>query len=264
METKSLTMRHGLFEVRYLRAGKGTPMLFLHDVLGLDSEAPELDALARKFDLIAPFHPGFGSGGIESLREDVLALTLYTWDIIDALKIERAILVGAGFGGMVAAEMAAIEPARVQRLVLAAPMGLYIGEQPTADIFTMTREELVANSFFNPESPRARALSAVPADHNEAQEVNLRHVSELSAVGRFVWPLGDRGLADRLYRIKSPTLLLWGEADRIIPLSYAQAFARGLESAARVDTSVISNAGHMVTAERPEEASDIIAKFCSS
>jgi pimeloyl-ACP methyl ester carboxylesterase len=92
----------------------------------------------------------------------------------------------------------------------------------------------------------------------------VARVRGLVAAGRFLWPIGDRGLNERLYRIKAPTLLLWGESDRIIPPVYADAFKRLLVGAASVKVQKLAAAGHVLFAEQPQAMIDAIVEFCGN
>jgi pimeloyl-ACP methyl ester carboxylesterase len=206
--------------------------------------------------------PGFGSDGEEHLHEEVQKLVFWGWDLLDALEIEHPLLAGHSFGGMLAAEMAATEPRRVKKLVLAAPAGLFLAERPTADVFTMTPDALVKAAFHDPQCDAAQALMARPADTAAATEAVVVRVKALAAAGRFLWPNGDRGLNERLYRIKAPTLLLWGDSDRIIPPIYADAFRRLLLGAPSVEIKTITAAGHALFAEQGQAAVDAIVAFC--
>ena len=80
----------------------------------------------------------------------------------------------------------------------------------------------------------------------------------LPAAGKFLWPIPDRGLKRRAYRIKAPTLVLWGENDRIIPAVYAEDFSK-LVSGSQM--SVVPNAGHLLMIERAEVFSEAVADF---
>jgi pimeloyl-ACP methyl ester carboxylesterase len=261
-ELRNISLRSGDFNVRYYREGTGEHLVFLHSGGGLPAFTPELEALSKRFAVTAPLLPGFGSEGEEHLHEDVQKLVFWGWDLLDALEIERPLLVGHSFGGMLAAEMAATEPRRVKKLVLAAPAGLFVEEHPTADVFAMTPHALVNAAFHDPQCEAAKALLTPPADPAAATEAIVTRVKALAAAGRFLWPTGDRGLNERLYRIKAPTLLLWGESDRIIPPVYAAAFKRLLVGAAHVQMKNLAAAGHALFAEQPKAAVDAIIEFC--
>jgi pimeloyl-ACP methyl ester carboxylesterase len=260
---KTVSLRDGASEVRYYQAGHGTQMVFLHGAGGLPAFTPDLEALSTHFRVTAPLHPGFGTTGEENLHDEVLKLVLHTWDVLDALHIENPILVGHSFGGMLAAEMAAIEPQRVKKLVLICPAGLYLDDNPTADIFAMTPEEMIEKAFHDPASDAARVYIALPDDIHSRAEVMVQRMKGLAAAARFMWPLGDRGLSERLYRVKARTMLMWGESDRMIPPAYADAFKELMTGAKSVRIEKIRDAGHMVLLERTDAAVKAITRFCS-
>jgi pimeloyl-ACP methyl ester carboxylesterase len=164
---------------------------------------------------------------------------------------------------MLAAEMAATEPRRVKKLVLAAPAGLFLAEHPTLDFFAMTPDALVKAAFHDPQCEAAKALTAPPSDPAAATEAIVARARALAAAGRFLWPTGDRGLSERLYRIKAPTLLMWGESDRLIPPVYAAAFQQLLTGAASVKVQTLAAAGHALFAEQPRAAAAAIVDFCT-
>jgi pimeloyl-ACP methyl ester carboxylesterase len=261
-ELHTLNLRNGLFKVKYYQHGKGAPLVYLHGAGGLPAFTPDLEVLSQHFAVTAPRHPGFGSTGEEQLHDDVLQFTLYTWDVLDALGINEPILIGHSLGGMLAAEMAAIEPRRVKKLVLVGPAGLWLDDCPTADFFAMTPEELVDAVFYDPQSDLAKAFLAMPQDQDAANEVIIQRVKGFATAARFLWPLPDRGLKERLYRVTAPTLLLWGEADKIIPPRYAQAFRALLTGSAEVKTTIIPKAGHMPLLEQTQAATKAIFEFC--
>src|SRR6516165_12071928 len=157
-QLRTIALRGGDFNVNYYQEGTGEHLVFLHSGGGLPAFTPELEALSKLFTVTAPLLPGFGSDGEEHLHEDVQKLVFWGWDLLDALKIERPILVGHSFGGMLAAEMAATEPRRVRKLVLIAPAGLYVKEYPMFDIFAASPEALANAAFHDPNSEAAKAF----------------------------------------------------------------------------------------------------------
>jgi pimeloyl-ACP methyl ester carboxylesterase len=255
-----ISLRGGDFSAVYYQHGNGEQLVFLHDMDGLPSFTSDLEALSRHFSVTAPLMPGFGSSGEEHLHEEVQKLVFWVWDLLDELKIDHPILIGHSFGGMVAAEMAATEPRRVKKLVLAAPAGLFLDECPTLDFFAATP----AQSFHNPESETAKAFMKPPADPDAAAEFMVARNKALATAGRFLWPNGDRGLAERLYRIKAPTLLLRGQSDKVIPPAYADVFERMMSGSASVKIQKITAAGHALLAEQPQASVTAIIDFCTS
>jgi pimeloyl-ACP methyl ester carboxylesterase len=263
-ELNNLSMREGRFSVKYYRQGSSEDLVFLHSGGGLPTFTPELLELSRRYRVTAPLLPGFGSTGEEHLHEDLRKLIFWGWDLLDELKIDRPILIGHSFGGMMAAEMAATEPGRVKKLVLIAPAGLFLPEQPPLDFFTASPQKLVNGLFHDPNSDVAKAFVTPPSDPEAATEAIVARAKALAMIGRFLWPNGDCGLNERLYRIKAPTLLLWGESDGLIPVSYADAFKKQMTGSNSVTVKKIAGAGHAMFPEQPQQLIEAILGFCSS
>src|ERR1700687_3330976 len=113
----------GDVQLRYRRGGRGRPVLVMHHDIGTPDSLPFYDALADKFDVIVPNHPGFGvPERPQWMRHPRDIASLYQWLLAD-LGIDRASLVGLGFGGWIAAEMAAPGPRHFHRIVLVGAMG---------------------------------------------------------------------------------------------------------------------------------------------
>ena len=251
------SLRDGALRPRVLVAGQGPPIVYLHSFQGPDPWPPAIERLAAHFTVHVPTHPGFaGTDGLEAL-DDFVDLALYYDELLEALGLGPANLVGHFFGGLVAAEVASIAPGRVRKLVLVAPTGLWLDESPVPDFFAMPDEELRLLLWADPDSPVARAAAPVPATPEARAAAQLERVRNLAAVGKFLWPIPDKGLRKRAHRISAPTLLLWGERDRLNPPAYAQAFARLIRGA----TLATLPAGHMLLWERPEECARHIGEF---
>src|SRR5262249_3352166 len=116
----------------------GAPVLFLHDVAGLLDDHRFVEELGDAgYHVVAAELPGYGQSTGEELLEDMLDFALHPWDVVDALGIDRTVLVGHGMGGMIAGEMAAICPSRAGALVLVAPLGLWDDDHPVVDLFSL-------------------------------------------------------------------------------------------------------------------------------
>lgn len=229
-----------------LEAGRGEPLLFLHGAGGLAWD-PYLDALAERRRVIAPFLPGTSKSNDISQVRDLWDLVLCYHDLLDALGIDRADVVGHSMGGMIACEMAACDPSRVGRLIAIAPAGLFDMNDPMPDIFAMRSAELAERVLVDPKSPLAELLGAMPDDVDEQVEVLIQRLSTLNAAAKFLWPIPDKGLIRRLPRIKASTLIVWGRQDGLIPVGYGETF-RSLIPNARL--KVLDQASHLVQLER--------------
>jgi len=249
MELKTIATHR--VPVRYYEGGQGRPLVFLHGAGGVEADLGFLDSLASRFHVYAPLVPGYGdSEECPELRE-MLDFTLHTWDVVDALGIKNPVLVGFSMGGMIASEMAALAPHDVSQLALIAPAGLWLDDHPIPDIFAMMPYDLPKYLFYDEEAG-AKALTAGMdlGDPKFLQAFLVQNARQLGAAGKILFPIPERGLAGRLYRIRAKTILIWGESDKLIPPVYAQAFQKNIAGA---DVVMVPQAGHLVAFEKPAE-----------
>src|SRR3989442_987629 len=166
-DDRRVETRGGAVTFRVLAAGRGAPLVYFHSYYERSAWSPFLDLLARSFSVYAPCHPGVpGSTGIETL-DDLLDLTLAYDELLGALSLERAHLVGHSFGGMAAAEIAAVFPGRARSLTLVSPLGLWRDDAPSADILILPADELAAVLWRDPASGVAREWAAASGDQED-------------------------------------------------------------------------------------------------
>jgi pimeloyl-ACP methyl ester carboxylesterase len=235
--------------VRYYEGGQGRPLVFLHGAGGVDADLGFLDSLAMRFHVFAPLVPGYGDSEECAELRDMLDFTLHTWDVVEALGAKNPVLVGFSMGGMIASEMAALAPNDVSQLALIAPAGLWLDEHPIPDIFAMMPYDLPGYLFYDVEAG-AKALTAGMdlGDPKFLQAFLVQNARQLGAAGKILFPIPERGLAGRLYRIRAKTLLIWGESDKLIPPVYARAFQQKISNA---EVVMVPQAGHLVAFEKP-------------
>jgi pimeloyl-ACP methyl ester carboxylesterase len=137
--------------IQVLQGGEGADLVLLHDAGGITAEHPFLNGLSQHFRVHAPLLPGYGDSQEAPHIRDMLDVTLHTFDVVEALGLRRPTLVGCSLGGMIAAEMAAIAPHEVERLVLVDPAGLWLDTHPMPDVFSMMPFELPQVLFHDPE-----------------------------------------------------------------------------------------------------------------
>jgi pimeloyl-ACP methyl ester carboxylesterase len=250
-------VRVGGDKVRVFEKGRGRPLGVLSGLLGFAEWTPFLEALAAKRRVIVPSLPGHPGGGDFRRLDDVADWVIATQELLEASGLAGADLVGLGPGGTLAAEVAAFSPALVKRLVLVAPFGLYDEGEPTADVWAKRAGELPGTLSAHPAEFASQVL-AQPAGGDEI-EFRVAQVRALEAAARLLWPLGDRGLAKRLHRIRAATLLVWGAEDRVIPASYAKRFAAGIHGRTRVRS--LAGAGHRADFDAPEALAKAILGF---
>jgi len=258
MKTRTVETRKGA-RCRVLEGGSGMPVVFLHGAGGLLADNPFLDRLAARYHVFAPELPGYGESTGEELLEDMLDFTLHGWDVVAALGLGRPHLVGHSMGGMIAAEMAAVAPHDLDRLVLVAAAGLWIEEHPIPDIFALLPGQLVELLFRDPDKGQALLTGGVDFSDMEAfKAFYLGQQRRLAMAGKILFPIPNRRVSKRLYRVTAKTLVLWGEADRLIVPAYAERWAR-LIPGATVQT--MPDAGHMLPYEQPETFVDALTRF---
>lgn len=257
MELTTVQTRH--VPVRVITGGSGSPLVYLHGAGGVTPQDPLLNALAERHQVFAPLVPGYGDSEEAPEIRDMLDFTLHTWDVVTALGLTDPILVGHSMGGMIAAEMAAVQPNDVSRLALIAPAGLWLDDHPVADLFAMMPYEAPGLLFHDAEAGAAMLTAGRNVeDPNFLQTYLVNNARQLGMAGRILFPIPERGLAGRLYRIRAKTVIVWGDSDRMIPPPYAHAFKRGIAGAELVS---IPEAGHMVVLEKPQEVAAAIARL---
>jgi pimeloyl-ACP methyl ester carboxylesterase len=256
-EPRVVALRDGGVRLRVLAAGQGAPLVYFHSFHEPEPWSPLLERLAARFSVYAPLHPGApGSPGIEAI-DDVHDLTLVYEELLDALALPAPHLLGHGFGGMVAAEIAAVFPRRVGRLALASPLGLWLDAAPGADLLILPVEELRETLWGDPQSAPARAWAASPDVDPDDMPAYAASLQRRAAMAKMVWPIPDKGLRKRLHRITAPTLLLWGDADRAHPLVYAEEWQRRIKGAALR----LIPGGHMILHEAPDAVVAALLEF---
>ncbi|MCI0849711.1 MAG: alpha/beta fold hydrolase [Chloroflexi bacterium] len=257
MESRTVSVRNGLFKIDVPQQGSGEPLLFLHGSGGLH-DGEYLNLLAQTFTVYAPSHPGFGaSEGIEHI-DDIIDFALYYHDLMDELGLESAHIVGHSLGGMIAAEIAALCPHRVRRLVLANPVGLWRDDDPVLDFITMPADKLMPYILHDPESDAMKEAFPAPEGRDAIMEAMFERMKSFTTAGKFLWPIPDRGLKRRIHRIQSPTLIVWGESDRLVPPSYAEDFRAGIKNSRVV---ILKEAAHMPMFEKRDEFVSLVTEF---
>jgi pimeloyl-ACP methyl ester carboxylesterase len=230
----------------------GRPVVFLHAATGPIGNDAFLGALGeRGYRVLAPEWPGYGSSTGEELLEDMLDFTLHGWDMVDALGLTRVTLVGHSMGGMIAAEMAALCPERLEALALVAPNGLWKDDAPVVDLFSLLPFQFAEVLFADPAAGAALLTGGVDfSDMAALTDFFVANSRRLGTAGKILFPIPNRRLSKRLYRVTAPVLVAWGEADRYMDPSYAALWVSLLERATAVP---FAGAGHMVPFERPDE-----------
>jgi len=259
---KTIPIRHCNFEAKVKTAGKGPPLLYLHAAGGPIWD-PFVEGLCERYTVYAPHHPGTGETARDAIYsvDSLWDLVLIYEELLDALKLGSLPVVGTSFGGMMACELAAHCPERVNKMVVLDPIGLWRDDAPVAPYMLMPPEKLVATLYKHLDSPPVQAALQMPTGPKEVAVATADLVWALGATGKFVWPIPDKGLKKRMHRIKADTLIVWGEDDALVSAVYAKEFASRITKS-RVE--IIKDCGHVPQVERLEILKPMVEKFLSA
>jgi len=257
MKQQQVAVRGGAFDTELREAGNGDPVLYLHGE-GRPAFGPFLDALAEHYRLIAPLHPGYGGSTGTDHLQDLPDLIYYYLDFLDTLGLRGLPIVGHGLGGMIAAELAAVQPERFTALVLISPLGLWLQDDPVADFFAAPPAQLAALLYHDLSSPAAQAAANVPTEGDALIEYHVERAKSMATAAKYLWPIPNRGLAKRLHRVSAPTLIIWGAGDKVASPAYAEAFREKI-AGSRVE--IVEVAGHLPHEEQPARVAEIVTAF---
>jgi len=261
----SAKVPHG-FERQHLRVngadvvlftgGAGEPLVFLHGagtVSGFNFSA----SWARKFKVYLPYHPGFGESPDSASITSIDDYVLHYLELLDRLKLDKVHLVGLSLGGWIAATLAARNSHRLKKLVLVAPAGLRVPEHPTTDIFRLKPGELPTYLAHD-----LSVLAPYVPDPNgpEFVEFVVNDYHEMSSFARLAWERPyDPDLAKWLHRIAVPTLLLYGNKDRLTPVEQSKTWANLIPNAT---VHIVEDAGHLVLDEKEAAPKAVLDFLC--
>lgn len=231
--------------------GAGPAVVVLHHSIGSTGWGAFPEALAQRCAVHLPDLPGYGA----SERPDWarhprdLALVLGFW--LRRLEIGRASLVGLGYGGWLAVELAAMAPERVATLALVGAAGLLPAKGRILDPFLISHVDYARAYFSDPRRYQAVLGQELDEDLLERWEISR----EMTA--RVTWKpyMYNRVLPHLLPELRVPTLLVWGDDDRVVPRECGEDYARRLPDARLV---VVPDCGHAVDLEQPEALAKLV------
>jgi pimeloyl-ACP methyl ester carboxylesterase len=251
---RTVSVRDGAFNIEVREGGEGPPLLYMHNMMAEFDWFPFMERLAENHRVIAPIFPGFReSTGLEHI-DDPTDTVVYHNDLLDALGVDSAIVMGHELGGMFAAEFAALSPQRVEKLVLIDAYGLWIEETPVPDYFATPRRDLPGLMWHDPSSEIAQNYNPPTRD----PEINIQRTRAQTSGSRFLWQFPDRGLSKRIHRVKAPTLIVWGEDDGQIPPAYAELFHSMIAGS---EVAMIKDAGNLPQIEQVDAFMEAVNRF---
>lgn len=255
-ERKKTSVKLGGITLEVERRGAGRPLLLLAGEEQLELDAPFVDELAGSFEVIIPSPPGFG----QSERPDWITgpddIAYMYLDLIETLGLTDVTVVGFSFGGWIAAELATKNDSAISKLVLVDAYGVKVGgptDRDIMDIWTSHPAKVVAAKWVDP----AKGERDFSKMNDEELTVVARNIESFA---RFGWEpyMHNPKLKQRLHRIKTPTLLIWGEKDGIVDTRYGEAYGRLIPGSR---FAVVPGAGHYPQLEAPQAFMSELRKF---
>jgi pimeloyl-ACP methyl ester carboxylesterase len=261
----SLVTVEPLADLDVVRIGRGIPLLLLHGPTTVAADLPFMASLSRHAEIIAPAHPGFGGSARSDQFDSMYDLVHLYLDAIERLPYDEIALAGLSFGGWLAAEIAVVGSPKLNKLILVDAVGVKLGGRTERDIthmFNTPPAELEARSWHDatrrPRGPFGLGWQMHVEELGDDELVLLAR--NWDALCLYSWRphLFNPHLKTWLHRIRVPTLVLWGAADRIVTPDYGRAFSRLIP---RSRFEVIDGAGHHPELEQPEAFVALIADF---
>ena len=240
--------------IQVLQGGSGAPLLVLHHDIGNPGWLPVYEGLSGYASVLVPSLPGFGGSERPEWMRSVRDMAIVVQALIANLDLSDVSLVGLGFGGWIAAEMATMAPRQFRRLVLVGAMGLQPREGEILDQAILSHHDYVRAGFHNPAACDA-AFGAEPATEQlEAWDVHREMCF------RIAWRpyMYSQTLPHLLGDVKTPALVVWGREDRVVPLECGERYAELLPQA-RLE--VLNGCGHVVEMEQPEALLRLVSSF---
>ena len=243
--------------VHELRGGEGPPLLLLHHSIGNPGWTPFHEALARSFEVSAPDLPGYGQSDRPEWARHPRDIAILLLQLLDRRGGGPVAAVGLGLGGWIAAEMATMRQSAFSSLTLAGAPGIQPDEGEILDQMLVDYHEYV-RAGFRDEARYEEEFGAEPSPE-------LKELWDFSRemTARLSWKpyMYSRELPPLLREVRTPTLLAWGDDDRIVPLSVARLYEAALPNA-RLAT--IEACGHFAGFERPEALARLVAEHAGA
>jgi pimeloyl-ACP methyl ester carboxylesterase len=241
-------------KITYLDAGSGPPLLWLHGIDGAAAD-PLVTALAATRRVIVPELPGFGQSRLPEWLMSTGDMAYFCFDLAAALGLDRYDLVGHSIGGWIACEMAIRSTAKLDSLTLIAPAGVVPTPRPADDIFLLSGDDAIRAQFHD------QAVADREVAARAGQEIDIA-LQNRTGLARLAWTprMASVQLPHWLHRIDVPTLIVWGEEDRIVPFACHATFVREIP---RAELVRFAACGHAVPIERGAETAQRMISFLS-
>lgn len=250
---------HAYPALTYRRRGTGFPLVLLHGFLGgADMWDNQLEQFSSRFDVIVPELAGYGDNAAQPSLNSIDGHARQVLDFLSALDIDRFHLIGHSMGGMVAQQIAALAPERVNRLVCygTGPVGVLPDRFESLD----TSRQRVRSDGLAATAKRIAATWFKDGENGQGFDTCVRLgervTVETAIAGLDAMETWDGRAA--LENIQQRTLVLWGDCDRSYGWAQPEALWRGIKNS---QLCVLPGCGHNAHLEQPEIFNAIIGTF---
>ncbi|MCW2754960.1 MAG: putative hydrolase [Marmoricola sp.] len=254
LHTEVVTLDDVDVEVTFTDQGAGPTFLLLHGGAGPQSVAGFADLVTdlHPARVLTPVHPGFNGTARPERLDSIRALARLYDALLDQLDLTGVTVVGNSVGGWIAAELALLANPRVSGLVLINAVGLALDDHPIADFFSLTMDQVADLAYYRPDGFRID-VNALPEPARATMAANREALFAYAGTS-----MGDATLEARLASVATPTLVVWGTADRIVPVAHGRHYAAGVPGA-RLE--LIETAGHLPQLEAPHRLVEDLWEF---
>ena len=245
-------------EVQMFSGGSGPPLLYLHGAGGNRGWQDFHEELAKNNTVYAPSQPGFNGTGRPEWVSTIADMAHFTQKVARQLGLGRYALVGHSMGGWIAAEIAAMSPDSLTGLVLIDAVGIRPKESDITEIFMVSSETRAGYRFYDPSQvPNLEELN-----REMTPEEALVDFSNREMASRLLWRpyMHNPSLPHYLSDVGTPTLIVWGRQDAIVPLECGELFHQALSNSR---LQVIDQCGHSPQIEKPQEFNQGVSEFLS-
>jgi pimeloyl-ACP methyl ester carboxylesterase len=264
--------------VNTIELGEGPPLVFIHGLSGCwQNWLEQLPVFARDNRVLTFDLPGFGHSPMPDEKITIAGYARLIDALMAKLGIDAAAVVGNSMGGFIGAELAIAFPQRVERLVLVSAAGLSTYSDPrlTRAMPLLHRGARVLAATGAWVASKSDAVSRRPRLRRATLDLVVRHPDRLPAplaaeqlrgAGKpgFMQGLAavlEYDLRERLPEIACPTLIVWGEGDRLITVADADVFAALIPDSRKV---IFEDTGHMAMLERPAAFNPLLRDFIAA
>jgi pimeloyl-ACP methyl ester carboxylesterase len=259
MSTHTVTLDGlGAIELTVATGGTGRPVLLLHGGAGPPSVAGFAQLLVDRHpaQVYTPTHPGFGGTPRPDWLTTIPRLAEVYARLLDQLDLDGVTMVGNSVGGWIASELALRDSRRIRSMVLIDAVGIVVEGHPVADVFSLSLDDLSKLSYHDPVKFRID-----PTKISEQQRAGMAANRAALAVYGGQPSTPDPTLRARLHEVRVPTLVLWGDSDRVVDPEYGRAYAAAIPHAV---FRLLPNTDHIPQIETPEQLLTAVWDFVAA